>query len=422
MASFIGRHPVSVAFDSASPCCYVTLEVAHLLGHSAPLAGSCFSDILTASYHGRVLTTDVEFEIASVLDSDVLVGMNWIAAWRTVGREDMNPVHNPYSSSVSDPEVTTCILSGDAKHIDDADTHDLVKSQSSSLVGAVSSSHRRSESIVHNIFFGLSHSGVSIGPFSSDVSLLNQACAFHGLEPKKSHELEERCNLLLQHLLHGECVTSDIRSAHRDYTACREVAAGFSSSSDLVDYILDDLTSYNTPALPGVNLWLVAQSICGDLVCGSGQENHYRRKAIGILNIFRNRGVYEAVSKSSQSLFTKAEYMSKPCLEAVASWHGLCFVGTKDQLLDRIINHMSKGMSETESFDSRTELQIQLLKSCCAIPYEAAATLSQLRKLLRAHVTSLSKGKKIKPIVPLNNRNMIYGQAIMIAYIHNGLS
>lgn len=101
MASFIGHHPVSVVFDSESPCCYVTSVLAHLLGHLVPLADSHFSDVLTASYHGRVLTTNVEFEIASSLNCDVLIGMNWISAWHTVGHEDMNHVHNPYSSSSS---------------------------------------------------------------------------------------------------------------------------------------------------------------------------------------------------------------------------------------------------------------------------------------------------------------------------------
>lgn len=30
-------------------------------------------------------------------------------------------------------------------------------------------------------------------------------------------------------------------------------------------------------------------------------------------------------------------------LEAIASWNGLYFMGTKDQLLDRIIDHVSRG-------------------------------------------------------------------------------
>ncbi|KAG2061773.1 hypothetical protein BDR06DRAFT_945803 [Suillus hirtellus] len=106
MASFIGHHPVSVAFDSESPCCYVTSALAEMLGHLVPLADSRFRDVLTASYHGRALTTDVEFEIASSLDCDVLIGMNWISVWRTVGREDLNPVHNPYSS-------LSCVFQGD---------------------------------------------------------------------------------------------------------------------------------------------------------------------------------------------------------------------------------------------------------------------------------------------------------------------
>ncbi|KAG2060127.1 hypothetical protein BDR06DRAFT_948180, partial [Suillus hirtellus] len=54
--------PVSVVFDTDSSCCLVSIPVAHELGHPAPALGSQFSEILTASYDGRALMTDVEFE------------------------------------------------------------------------------------------------------------------------------------------------------------------------------------------------------------------------------------------------------------------------------------------------------------------------------------------------------------------------
>lgn len=69
MTSFIGCLPVSVIFDR----CLVATSVAHDLSHSAP--DSRFSEILTASYDGRALTTDIEFEVSRSLDCDVLIGM-----------------------------------------------------------------------------------------------------------------------------------------------------------------------------------------------------------------------------------------------------------------------------------------------------------------------------------------------------------
>lgn len=48
--SFIGRLPVSVAFDLALQCCLVTSSTAHSLSHSG--LGSRFTEILTASYEG----------------------------------------------------------------------------------------------------------------------------------------------------------------------------------------------------------------------------------------------------------------------------------------------------------------------------------------------------------------------------------
>ncbi|KAG1797582.1 hypothetical protein EV424DRAFT_1546564 [Suillus variegatus] len=99
MTSFIGRLPVSVIFSTDSSRCLVAPSVARDLGYSAP--DSRFSEILTASYDGRALTTDIEFEVSRSIDCDVLIGMNWIAAWRAVGREYEHPAHNPYSRGAS---------------------------------------------------------------------------------------------------------------------------------------------------------------------------------------------------------------------------------------------------------------------------------------------------------------------------------
>ncbi|KAG1787845.1 uncharacterized protein HD556DRAFT_1407086 [Suillus plorans] len=274
--------------------------------------------------------------------------MNWIAAWHAVGREDEHPAHNPYSRGASGLQVTLCILGGDASHLPESAVSGPVDlSQSSSLAGAVLSSRRRSKSIVHDIFFASCRSGVRLGPLSSE------ACTLHGLDFKGSYSLLELRKSLLQHLLHGECVISDTRSKHRDYTACREVAAGFGTPSNLVEFILDELMSGDASVISGGDLWFIAQSICNDLECTRAQELHPRQKAISILKIFRSRSAYERVSQTFQSLFSKTEHMSKPSLEAIASWHGLCFVGTKDQLLDRIIDHVSRGKCTLYAADSR---------------------------------------------------------------------
>ncbi|KAG1795870.1 hypothetical protein EV424DRAFT_1446109 [Suillus variegatus] len=100
--SFLGRLPVSVVFNLESRRCLVSASIARSLGHSG--VGSLFSEVLTASYEGRSLTTDAEFVVTRALDSDVVVGMNWIAAWRSVGLEDV----------ISDPESRSCTyLQGD---------------------------------------------------------------------------------------------------------------------------------------------------------------------------------------------------------------------------------------------------------------------------------------------------------------------
>jgi hypothetical protein len=242
------------------------------------------------------------------------------------------------------------MLSEKENNVDPTDGGDSLPS--SSLAGAVFASRRRSENILHDIFFGQSTIGIRISPFLLQSALITQACSMHGLQVNKSYVVEDLQDMLLKHLLHGECMSSSTRRKRRDFTACREVCAGFHSSSELVNCMLNKLISADLSTLSTENLWTVAQSICCDLVY-HGREDGRRSKAIGVLKIFRDRGMYQAVSRSFQSLFSDTLHMSKPSLEAIASWHGLCFVGTKDQLLERIIHHMSQGLCAVQGQNFR---------------------------------------------------------------------
>jgi hypothetical protein len=87
MQAFIGRVPVSVRFDPLLPRTLVPLAVALMLGHSR--VGHRFVEVLTAEYEGRSLTTDVECVVVSSLDDSVLLGSNWLFAWREVWRSQM---------------------------------------------------------------------------------------------------------------------------------------------------------------------------------------------------------------------------------------------------------------------------------------------------------------------------------------------
>lgn len=90
MTSHIGFLPVSVIFNFESPLCLVSASIARSLYY--PGVGSSFTEVLTTSYKGRPLTTDVEFVVTRALDSDVVVGMNWINAWCSVGAPEDNEV------------------------------------------------------------------------------------------------------------------------------------------------------------------------------------------------------------------------------------------------------------------------------------------------------------------------------------------
>jgi hypothetical protein len=137
-------------------------------------------------------------------------------------------------------------------------------------------------------------------------------------------------------------MSSSTHCKSHDFTACQGVCAGFHFSSELVNCILNKLISADLSTISTKDLWTVAQSICCDLVYHGRDDGH--RSNIGVLKIFHDHCIYQAVSKSSQSLCSDTLYMSKPSLEAIASWHGLCFMGTKDQLLKRIIHHMLQGL------------------------------------------------------------------------------
>ncbi|KAG1830630.1 hypothetical protein EV424DRAFT_1534968 [Suillus variegatus] len=201
-SSFISYLLVSVVFDVDSHFSLVSSSTARLLGHSD--TGSQFSESLTASYGGHPLTTDVELEISWSLAFDAVVGMNWIAARRAVGEAGDTLAVEPYSCSTSGDHVlrgypsflksflgicsrrfvlldTSCIFSGDFDHIQSVQSDMFDSRQSTSLGRAVLSSRQRSESVIHDIFFGSFRSGIRLSP-SPEVTLLTRACLSRGLE------------------------------------------------------------------------------------------------------------------------------------------------------------------------------------------------------------------------------------------------
>lgn len=99
MTSFLGCLPVSIEFDLSSQCCQISPPITCSLGHIGP--ATWFTQFVTAFFDGRLLTTDVELKIKSGLNSNILVGMNWIAVWQTVGQEDRIVVSNADGCSMS---------------------------------------------------------------------------------------------------------------------------------------------------------------------------------------------------------------------------------------------------------------------------------------------------------------------------------
>lgn len=226
-----------------------------------------------------------------------------------------------------------------------------LRSTLSSLDGTELLPRRHSESVLFDIFLGSCDLGARIFLFTSNIELLRRSCFYHGLQYRTSHSVDELRNFLLQHLLHGECINQHARS--QDSIACREIAAGFRLSIDLADFIFDMLTTADASSISLKNLWTIAQSICIDLDSATEHEHQRRKRAVSVLNVYRCRGSYESLSKSSQTFFSNAEQLSKSCLEGIASWHNLCFVGIKEELLDRIFDHISKGMCATYIHDRR---------------------------------------------------------------------
>ncbi|KAG0691561.1 hypothetical protein DFH29DRAFT_88891 [Suillus ampliporus] len=102
MQSFIGRFPVSVSFDGELLNSLVSVGVG--LSFGCPVVGSTFTAVLTSTYEGQPLSTDVLFEVAAVPHDDVVVGSDWLAAWRQVGRFDRQVAW--HSSQLSEVEFS----------------------------------------------------------------------------------------------------------------------------------------------------------------------------------------------------------------------------------------------------------------------------------------------------------------------------
>jgi len=103
MQSFIGRFPVSVAFNRELTSTAVSVKVGRAIMFGRSRIDSRFSAVLIAAYEGRSLTTDIEFDVVSTLGCDVVVGSDWLAAWRQVGREDL-----PVAENIRQEAYYTC--------------------------------------------------------------------------------------------------------------------------------------------------------------------------------------------------------------------------------------------------------------------------------------------------------------------------
>jgi len=82
------------------------MAVGLIFGHSR--VGQRFVEVLTAEYEGRLLTTDVQYEVVLSLDNSVVLGSNWLFAWREVWRSQLG------STSISE-----CIAASPIRARDD---------------------------------------------------------------------------------------------------------------------------------------------------------------------------------------------------------------------------------------------------------------------------------------------------------------
>ncbi|KAG0698547.1 hypothetical protein DFH29DRAFT_877905 [Suillus ampliporus] len=133
MQSFIGRFPVSVSFDAMLLNSVVSVGIGFAFGCLA--VGTTFTAVLITTYEGWPLTTDVLFKVAVVLHDDVVVGSDWLAAWRQVGHFDHQVAW--HSSPLSEVGAI----------------------ESSSEAGTVLGSRAHSESILCDVFLGSRISG-----------------------------------------------------------------------------------------------------------------------------------------------------------------------------------------------------------------------------------------------------------------------
>ncbi|KAG0703535.1 hypothetical protein DFH29DRAFT_915924, partial [Suillus ampliporus] len=244
----IGRlsFPVSVSFDGELLNSLVSVGVG--LSFGCPAVGSTFTAVLTSTYEGRPLSTDVLFEVVVVLHDDVVVGSDWLAAWRQVGHFDRQVAW--HSSQLSEVEFSPQLESSAAFEVSphsggvlNHSSHDGIVHEfrsyspslfsgnagtieSSSEVGAVLASRAHSKSILRDVLLGSRLSGVRASIFAPDYFSLHYQCHLHGLE----------CALpSLIHILAGECATGEHQPCHADDIACQHIHSGFPNPSNYGD-------------------------------------------------------------------------------------------------------------------------------------------------------------------------------------------
>ncbi|KAJ7211753.1 hypothetical protein GGX14DRAFT_394071 [Mycena pura] len=347
-----------------SLCTRITRPALARLGVFHPDLARLSSMQLLTVVNGATFICCLDLHIAEGLPAEIVLGADW----------------NTLRIAVDSDPCDTSVSLG-AEILPDAIPPSPTLSVSQSADAAVLSSEAVASvglSILYDNFFAFNKSRSRTSIFDANLRKIHHLMALHGLRNSPENIVECR-RILISHLLTGACAEFNIHGPNGPHSACRKVCEDVYYANDITVFLLGKLVSAKSKDLSTDRLELVAS--CFHIYTAdrdSRRRQHLQEKRRVKLTILE-AGPLSAtdVSDAFNTLATK----TISSLISLCSLHGVDLPPkrTKDSLRDCLFMH---GCCKNANYDGGRNKDDGLAK---------------LRRILKAHIHTLRKGKGSKP-------------------------
>ena len=201
--------------------------------------------------------------------------------------------------------------------------------------------------IVEDNMYRKKQTGIRTSLFDADEQTVRNLACWHGLDTTTLQSSSQVTTLITHHLIYGHCFRVKESSVSETLPACLHVSAGFDSTRELSDAVVDSLIQHqdDMSKIPPRKLIQIVNAIdYPRLSTRDAVNRHERRDALQRLKTFRKTPRLSE-AKIRDIFSSEFEDMSKASAASIAAHHGIQLDGKmkKEEIKDLIVQHFVSG-------------------------------------------------------------------------------